>query len=119
MNERYSFNKKENCIIKNGKHFANCIGHPYIIISELNQLYDEKNDYIRSWRSIKDILNKYEEKVFEQDLKIKTLQKNLDIMIQIFDESGLDYCIMTEEEFEEWEKGDSVRGGDEECEFMR
>lgn len=48
----------------------------------------------------------------ELENKNRFLQKNLDIMIQIFDESGLDYCIMSEDEFEDWELGDPVRYGD-------
>lgn len=35
-------------------------------------------------------------------LDYKLAKKNLDIMIDIFDKSGLDYDVMTKEEFEEW-----------------
>ena len=65
-------------------------------------------DYDVSTITMHELWNKYQ----ELENKNKFLQKNLDIMIQIFDESGLDYCIMSEDEFEDWELGDPVRYGD-------
>lgn len=57
---------------------------------------DIKDGQIYSLESTIDMLNEKEE-------RINRLEKELDIMVDIFDQSGLDWMPMTEEELDEYE----------------